>query len=113
MKAKGENMKILAVTSCPVGVAHTYMSAAALEKSAKKTGNEIKVETQGSLGFRNKLSAKDIKESDVLILACDVACLEKERFKNIPTIEVTTKKCIKNPVAIIEQAISKIGVENE
>jgi PTS system fructose-specific IIB component/fructose-specific PTS system IIB-like component len=106
-------MKILAVTSCPVGAAHTYMAAAALEKGAKKTGNEIKVETQGSLGYKNKLSAEDIAGADVLILACDITCLEKERFKDITTLEVSTKKCIKDSVAIIEQALAKAGGKNE
>jgi fructose-specific phosphotransferase system IIB component len=101
-------MKIIAVTSCPVGAAHTYMAAAALEKSAKKSGYEIKVETQGSLGFKNKLSKDDVAEADVLILSCDVACLEKERFNNITMLEVSTKKSIKDANAVIEEAISKL-----
>ena len=101
-------MKIIAVTSCPVGAAHTYMAAAALEKGAKKEGHEIKVETQGSLGFKNKLSASDVSEADVLILACDVACLEDERFKDIPKLEISTKKCIKDPVSVINTALEKM-----
>ena len=101
-------MKIIAVTSCPVGAAHTYMAAAALEKSAKKSGYEIKVETQGSLGFKNKLGKEDVAEADVLILACDVACLEKERFSSIPLIEVSTKKCIKDAGSIIEEALGRV-----
>jgi len=105
-------MKIVAVTSCPVGAAHTYMAAAALEKGTKKTGHEIKVETQGSLGFKNKLTLDDVSEASVVILACDVACLEIERFKNTAILEVSTKKCIKDPVAIIEEALEKVKKEN-
>ena len=100
-------MKIVAVTSCPVGAAHTYMAAAALEKAAKKGGHEIKVETQGSLGFKNKLSKGDVAEASVAILACGVACLEIERFAAIPTLDSTTKKCIKDSMAVIEEAVAK------
>ena len=101
-------MKIVAVTSCPIGAAHTYMAAAALEKGAKKKGVEIKVETQGSLGFKNKLSSADVAEAGVVILACDVACLEKERFASKTVFEISTKKCIKDPVAVIDEAVGKL-----
>lgn len=100
-------MKIVAVTSCPIGAAHTYMAAAALEKGAGKTGNEIKVETQGSIGFKKKLQPDEIAAADAVILACDVACLEIERFDGKRIIEVSTKKCIKDPVGVIE-SIAKI-----
>ena len=56
-------MKIIAVTSCPIGMAHTYMASAALKKAAKKAGVEIKVETQGSMGIRDKITTEDIKEA--------------------------------------------------
>lgn len=109
-------MKIIAVTSCPVGVAHTYMAAAALKKAAKKDNFEIKVETQGGLGFKNKLNKDDVANADVLILATDVACLEKERFSNIQSLEVTTKKCIRKAGEVIAQAIELVsdgGKDNE
>ncbi len=101
-------MKIIAVTSCPVGAAHTYMAAAALEKGAKNEGHEIKVETQGGLGFKNKLTKDDVAAADVLILATDIVCLEGERFRGIKSLEVSTKKCIKNPVGIISRAIALV-----
>ena len=101
-------MKIIAVTSCPVGAAHTYMAAAALEKGAKKAGHEIQVETQGSLGFKNKHGREEITAADVLVLACDVACLERERFDGLPVLETSTKNCIKDPGAVIEQALEKV-----
>lgn len=74
-------MKIVAVTSCPSGVAHTYMSAESLELSAKKMGVTIKVETQGSSGIENKLTAKEIEEADCVIITNDVEIRESQRFK--------------------------------
>lgn len=104
-------MNIIAVTSCPVGAAHTYMAAAALEKAAKKTGHTIKVETQGGLGFKNKIDSDDVGNADVLILATDVACLEEERFDGVPTLEVSTKECIKDSSSVITQAQELLSAE--
>ena len=58
-------MKIIAVTSCPIGMAHTYMASAALKKAAKKKEVEIKVETQGSMGIRDKIKKQEIEEADI------------------------------------------------
>ena len=63
--------KILAVTGCPTGIAHTYMAAEALEKKAKELGYAIKVETRGSGGAKNVLTAEEIKEADAIIVAAD------------------------------------------
>lgn len=101
-------MKILAVASCPMGMAHTYMASAALKKAAKKAGYKIKVETQGSMGIRDKISKKDLEEGLVLILATDVATLEAERFENIPTYKISTSKVIRNGDAAIEAALALI-----
>ena len=98
-------MTIIAVTSCPVGAAHTYMAATALEKAAKKTGHSVKVETQGGLGIKNRIGPGDVEAADVLILATDIACLEAERFVDIPTLEVSTKECIKDSPSVIARAL--------
>jgi len=60
-------MKIVAVTACAGGIAHTYMAAEAIKKSAKKAGDEAKVEIQGSMGLENKLSPEDISSADLVI----------------------------------------------
>ena len=60
--------KIIAVTACPSGVAHTYMAAEALESAAKAKGWEVKVETQGSIGLENELTAEDVASADMVIL---------------------------------------------
>ena len=72
-------MKIVAVTACPTGIAHTYMAAEQLEKTARKLGHTIKVETQGAMGIENKLSPTEIQAAGVAILAVDIAIEEPER----------------------------------
>jgi len=103
-------MKIIAVTSCPVGMAHTYMASAALKKAAEKLGAQIKVETQGFMGIQDRITQQDIEEADVLILAADVALMEGERFSNLPTLHTTTSKIIKNSEALIKEAMT-LGAE--
>lgn len=101
-------MKIIAVTSCPMGMAHTYMSSAALKRAAKKKGHEIKVETQGSMGIRDKISSEEIQNADVLILATDVATLEPDRFASSLTYKTSTSKVIRNADSIIDEAINLV-----
>lgn len=72
-------MKVLAVTACPVGIAHTYMAAENLQKAGKEMGIDIKVETQGSIGVENRLTEQDIEEADGIIIASDKE-VSKERF---------------------------------
>ena len=73
-------MKILGVTSCPSGVAHTYMAAEALKKAALAKGHEVKVETQGSIGIENVITMDDVKDADVVVLTKDVSLADLERF---------------------------------
>ncbi len=93
-------MKIVAVTACPTGIAHTYMAAEALEKTARKLGHSIKVETQGAMGIENKLSQAEIDAAAVAILAVDIAVEEGERFDNIRKVQVPVQAALKNPEAI-------------
>ncbi|HEU5125820.1 MAG TPA: PTS fructose transporter subunit IIB [Verrucomicrobiae bacterium] len=96
-------MKIVAVTACPTGIAHTYMAAEQLEKTAKKLGHSIKVETQGAMGIENKLTEADIEAAGVVILAVDIAVEESERFERVRTIKVPVQAAMKNPEAIFAQ----------
>lgn len=97
-------MKILAVTSCPTGIAHTYMAAEALSMAAKKLGVDIKVETRGSVGVENGITEQDIKEAHAVIIAADTK-VDKDRFKNLPMIEVKVQEAIKNANGLIERAM--------
>lgn len=96
-------MKIVAVTACPTGIAHTYMAAEQLEKTAKKLGHQIKVETQGAMGIENKLTEADIEAATVVILAVDIAVEESERFEKARKIKVPVQEAMKNPEAIFAQ----------
>lgn len=93
-------MKIVAVTACPTGIAHTYMAAEQLEKTARRLGHSIKVETQGAMGIENKLSQDDIDVASVAIMAVDIAVEEGERFDNIRKIQVPVQEALKNPEGI-------------
>jgi fructose-specific phosphotransferase system IIB component len=93
-------MKIVAVTACPTGIAHTYMAAEQLEKTAKALGHEIKVETQGSMGIENELSTKDIEEASVAIFAVDIAVERPERFDNLKIVQISVQEAIKNPKGV-------------
>lgn len=104
-------MKIIAITSCPVGMAHTYMAAAALKKAADKLGHEIKVETQGSMGIRDKITLEEANNAELFIMAADVAIIEGERFKNVHTFETTTSKIIKKGEQIIKEAVASVTGE--
>jgi fructose-specific phosphotransferase system IIB component len=96
-------MKIVAVTACPTGIAHTYMAAEKLEKTAKKLGHTIKVETQGAMGIENELTQAEIDAADVAILATDIALEQPERFARIRKIQVPVQEALKNPEAILAQ----------
>lgn len=94
-------MKLLAITSCPVGIAHTYIAAEKLNKMAKKMGVEIKVETQGSTGAENVITEEDIKGADGIIIAADKA-VSLERFEGMAMIECPIARAIKEPDVLIQ-----------
>ena len=104
-EASADQAKILAVTSCPTGIAHTYMAAEGLEKAAKEKGCFIKVETRGSGGAKNMLTAKEIEEADCIIVAAD-AQVPMERFDGKKVIERQVSDGINKANELIELAMS-------
>jgi fructose-specific PTS system IIB-like component len=96
-------MKILAVTACPSGVAHTYMAAEALERAAKAKGIEIKVETQGSIGIENTIMENDLKGTDAVILTKDMGIKDAERFNGLPIVKVAISDAVKKADQILEK----------
>jgi fructose-specific phosphotransferase system IIB component len=96
-------MKIVAVTACPTGIAHTYMAAEQLEKTAKAMGHQIKVETQGAMGIENELTEKEIQQADVVVFAVDIAVEQPERFFGRKTVQVSVQEAIKDPKGIINK----------
>jgi fructose-specific phosphotransferase system IIB component len=79
-------VKIVAVTACATGIAHTYMAAEMLEKTAQALGHEITVETQGAMGIEHPLPADAIRAADVVILATDIGIEHAERFDDAPIV---------------------------
>ena len=96
-------MKIVAITACPTGIAHTYMAAARLEKVAKNFGHEIKVETQGAMGIENKLTETDIRQAQIAIFAVDIEVEGRERFNGVKVIQVALQEALKNPENIFSE----------
>ena len=103
---------IIAVTACPTGIAHTIMAAEALKKTAAVMGHRINVETQGSEGIKNTLSAKDIAAADVVIIGADIA-VDMARFADKPVYAVSTSDAIRKTKVVIEEALAEMTAEKE
>ncbi|MFW7414362.1 PTS fructose transporter subunit IIABC [Demequina sp. SO4-18] len=101
--AEKKPLSIVAVTSCPTGIAHTYMAAEALERAAKDAGHTISVETQGSAGS-DPLPSDVIASADAVILAHDLEVKDKGRFAGKPTVDVGVKKGISDAPALVARA---------
>lgn len=95
--------RIIAVTACPSGVAHTYMAAEALENAAKAKGWDVKVETQGSIGLENELSTSDVAAADVVILTKDIGIKYEERFAGKTVVRVNISDAVKRADAIMSK----------
>ncbi|MGY4955013.1 PTS fructose transporter subunit IIABC [Streptomyces nigrescens] len=98
--------RIVAITSCPTGIAHTYMAAESLEKAGQAAGVEVFVETQGSAGFK-RLDPQLVADADGVIFAHDVEVREKERFAGKPTVDVGVKAGINRPAELIAEVRQK------
>lgn len=101
-------MKIVAVSACTAGIAHTYMAQEALEVACQKEGIEVQVETQGGMGIDNELTQDDIDSADVVVLAVAVAIEGEERFdekrEEGRVIEINPSDLIKNIDEVIAKA---------
>lgn len=97
-------MKIIGVTACPTGIAHTYMAQETLELELKKRGYDYKIETQGGMGIENELEESDIEDADVVILAVSVVIEGEERFEGKPILRVSVDRAIKDVVNLVNEA---------
>ncbi|MGN2620325.1 PTS mannose transporter subunit IIABC [Bacillus stercoris] len=98
-------MKLLAITSCPNGIAHTYMAAENLQKASDRMGVSIKVETQGGIGVENKLTEEEIREADAIIIAADRS-VNKDRFIGKKLLSVGVQDGIRKPEELIQTALN-------
>ena len=105
-----QNLTVVAVTACPTGVAHTFMAAEALERKGQELGYNIKVETQGSVGAKNTLTAAEIVAADVVILAADIE-VNAERFAGKKIYRTSTAMALKQPQQVFDNAQTFAKVE--
>ena len=98
--------RLVGITSCPTGIAHTFMAADALQKAAKALGHTIKVETQGSVGAKNQLTPEDIAAADAVVIAADTK-VDPSRFAGKPLYMTSTNEAMKNGRAVIETALKQ------
>lgn len=98
--------RIVAITSCPTGIAHTFMAAEALNKAARALGHQIKVETQGSVGAGNPLTPEEIEAADVVIIAADTN-VALDRFSNKRVYSTSTGRALKGGKEVIATAFEK------
>lgn len=103
--------RIVGVTACPTGVAHTFMAAQALAEAGQLMGHEIHLETQGSIGIQDQLSEQAIQQADVVVLACDIQ-IDTARFAGKPIYRATVAQALKNPRQVLGQALNEAEIES-
>ena len=106
-------MKIVGISACPAGLAHTPMAAKALEKAGKELGHDIKMEQQGSMGQVNKITDEEAKAADFVIIASDQKIEGMDGFDGKPVIRVNITTCIKAPQAVIKKCISAVEAKSK
>ena len=104
-------MKILAVTACTAGIAHTYIVAEKIQKAAEEMGHQCKVETQGSAGVQTELTAADIKDADVIIFSHDIAIRGTDRFAGKRIVDVPISLAMKQPKSLIATIEKKLAAK--
>jgi len=105
-------MRIVAVTACAGGIAHTYMAAEAVKKSARESGDEIKIEIQGAMGIENRLTQEEIDEADLIIFAVNIGVRDTERFEGKKTIVIDPGEFVANASKALQKA-KKISTQSE
>ena len=102
-------MKIVGITACPAGLAHTPMAAKALEKAGKSLGYDVKMEQQGSMGQVNAITDEEAQAADLVIIASDQKIVGMERFANKKVIRVDINICIKAPEAVLKKCVAAVS----
>lgn len=101
-------MNIVGITACTAGIAHTYIAKEKLVNAAQDLGHQIKIETQGSIGVEDELTAKDISQADIVIIAADIGVGGMERFKGKSVVEIPISTVVKSPKQLIQKIAEKI-----
>lgn len=101
-------LKILAITACTAGIAHTYIAKEKLENAAKEMGDFIKVETQGSIGVEDELKPEEIRDADIILIAADIR-VNKDRFEGKAVVEIPISMIMRSPKGVISKIHQKLG----
>lgn len=101
-------MKIVGITACTAGIAHTYLVKEKLVRAAKELGHEVHIETQGSIGTEDKLTAQQIEDADVVIISADIGVAGRERFSGKKVVEVPMKVALNSPKALLNKIQEKL-----
>ena len=104
-------MRIVAITACAGGIAHTYMAAEALKKSARKAGDEIWIEIQGSMGVENRLSQAAIDQADLIIFAINITIEGRNRFASKNPIIIDPGEFVADGAKALAKAKRLAGLE--
>jgi PTS system fructose-specific IIC component len=106
VESTAEKQFIISITSCPTGIAHTFMAAEGVKSGAESLGHEVKVETQGSVGSQNTLTPEDIERADILLIAADTK-IDKSRFVGKRIYETSTKAAIHDGAKVVQTALAE------
>ncbi len=102
-------MNIVGITACIAGIAHTYIAKEKLVTAARELGHNIKIETQGTIGVEDQLTAADVAAADVVIIAADIGVMNLERFAGKRKVEVPISVVMKSPKALIQKVEAKLA----
>lgn len=104
-------MKIVAITACTAGIAHTYIVAEKIQKAAEEAGHWCKVETQGSTGLANEITLEEAQAADVVIYAHDIAIRGESRFAGKKIVDIPISVALKNPKSLIATIEKKLAAK--
>lgn len=96
-------MKIVGISACVAGIAHTYIAKKKLIQAGENAGHQVHIETQGTIGVEDELTPEEIKAADIVILAVDIKVKGRERFEGKKVVEVPTEVAIHSPSLLIKK----------
>lgn len=102
-------MKIVGISACVAGIAHTYIAKKKLIHAGESVGHQVHIETQGTIGVEDELTPEEIKAADIVILAVDIKVKGKERFEGKKVVEVPTEVAIHSPSLLIKKLEEIVG----
>ncbi|EII0191245.1 PTS fructose transporter subunit IIB [Listeria monocytogenes] len=106
-------MKVVGVTSCIAGLAHTPMAAKALEKAGVKLGHDVKIEQQGAMGTIDEITPAEVSAAEVVIIAADKVIDGEDRFKGKPVVRVKIGQCVANGEAVLSKVVAAIEARKQ